>query len=300
MTLPAAPDGPTPVADQEGWLQAHPTWLYGAIRAGSLGDERDQEAWPIEVREVGALPLPSGRLVLCDPIIVEVDHPPMSTALPVGEYPVAVARARVGEDHHRTAAALLVLGQEPVARWAMARPDGDAPDDWAEIGDFTGYGVDAGTGAFADAEALADLERTMREDEGMLEDPISTALHDDEDNDTGAVVAAPREGALAVAAFESGWGDGVYPTWIGHAADDSVSVVMTDFLLAGDPWVDGGGGSDSVSPVGGETDDDDSDRDEPDAGAARHGNSDGADRGEAQATDASAPRQGFWARLFGR
>lgn len=76
----------------------------------------------------------------------------------------------------------------------------------------------------------------MHEDGGMLDDPISTGLGVNDGAMAGATCIPPSEGALAVAAFHSGWGDGVYPTWLGHAADGSVSVVMTDFLVATDPW----------------------------------------------------------------
>lgn len=70
----------------------------------------------------------------------------------------------------------------------------------------------------------------------MLEDPLSKVLHSNPPRGDNAVCTAPSEGALPVAAMFSGWGDGTYPVWFGHAADGSVSVVLMDFLVAGDPW----------------------------------------------------------------
>jgi len=151
----------------------------------------------------------------------------------------------------------------------------------SKAGEFTGFGVDAGTGCLASPLAMADVAEVLNDDEGMLEDPLSEAVESDLD----AGVLAPRPGALPVAVFSSGWGDGLYPTWLGLAADGSVAVAMVDLLIFTDPFTspeDDGDGDD------GHGDDDDGDDDES-----------GEDE-EDEDEEPSADRGGFWGRLLGR
>ncbi len=72
----------------------------------------------------------------------------------------------------------------------------------------------------------------LDDDEVMFEDPLSEVVESDLD----AGVLAPKPGALQVAVFSSGWGDGVYPTWLGMAADGSVAVAVVDLLIFTGPF----------------------------------------------------------------
>lgn len=225
---------------QEVWLQQHPTWLLAGLRAGTLRDHfvskgtTEPTDLPITLENLGSITLPTGRLVACDPYIGA--GAPFTVPLPIGNSTVAVARALVGEDHRRiTAAALIAQPDQTIVRWTCGQTsDGDLS---GKLGEFWAYGVDAGTGCFAPAEVLETLGEVMDADAGMLEDPISRMLFDGPGSSTEqAGIVAPREGALPIAAFSSGWGDGSYGTWLGHAADDSVVLALTDFQIATDPW----------------------------------------------------------------
>ena len=68
----------------------------------------------------------------------------------------------------------------------------------------------------------------------MFDDPLTKAM--DATAPLWVAVAAPRPGALPVAACRAGWGDGAYPTWLGHAADGSVVLVLSDFFVVDDPF----------------------------------------------------------------
>lgn len=85
--------------------------------------------------------------------------PPMpahsSSRYPPGDYPVLAAWALVSPEHPRNAAAVLVLGSAPITSWSMSRTEDPPSADRepepppAEEGltAFTGYAVEAGTGA---------------------------------------------------------------------------------------------------------------------------------------------------------
>ncbi|GLZ80836.1 hypothetical protein Afil01_56430 [Actinorhabdospora filicis] len=180
----------------------------------------------IEVVELGRLALPSGRLAACDPSVVwELE--PFTAELPPGDHPVELAVADVAtvngvpQQARKVAAARVVIAAEAAASWEMAVVAGQ--DTASLSGDlYFGYGVDAGIGAFLDAEAAKALDRINDADE--LDGALATAR----EGDLGALVGDTESG-LNVAAFPSGWGNGVYPTWVGRAADGRVVSVVTDF-----------------------------------------------------------------------
>lgn len=151
---------------------------------------------------------------------------------------VFVARARIAEDHRRVAALVLKGGDDDIASWSMATVAGQDVSTLTGDG-FFGYGVDAGTGSFGGVDAMRMTGRVLAEDDGMLEDPISTALFADGVGTESAVCVAPEPGAEPVAACSSGWGDGAYPTWLGLSYSDEVVVAVTDFLLVDGPGVSG-------------------------------------------------------------
>jgi hypothetical protein len=68
---------------------------------------------------VGVLHLPTGRIVLGEPML-SVDLVPLSRAVPPGEYLVELRFWRVEADEDRIAAARIVLSSRPVASWEVA------------------------------------------------------------------------------------------------------------------------------------------------------------------------------------
>lgn len=185
----------------------------------------------IELVDLGELTLPTGRLAACDPMVLwELE--PFTVALPTGSHPVRLSVALLDSvhgqaqpsAHRRVAAAQVVVGQDPAASWEMAVTAGQDPA--TLTGDlYFGYGVDAATGAFIDASGSKALDRINDADsERDLEDALASAA-------TGAlgVNVTDDESGLNVVAFPSGWGDGVYPTWIGRSATGEVVSVVTDF-----------------------------------------------------------------------
>lgn len=193
-----------------------------------------QVAATVDLVDLGPLALPTGRLAACDPLVF-FELEPFTVELPPGEYPVQLSVAVLDtvhglpqtEEHRRVAAARIVLRDAPARSWEMAVLAGQDP---ATLhGDlFFGYGVDAATGAFIDASGASALDRlTDGDDEPSLAKALAESAH----------TVPPRLGAnltdaetgLNVVAFPSGWGDGVYPTWIGRAEDGSVVSVVTDF-----------------------------------------------------------------------
>ena len=121
----------------------------------------------------------------------------------------------------------LVVVDEPVAAWTMALLPGQ---DTADLGpdDFFGYGVDAGTGTLADQVAIEALSQWDFEqvEEAFVPaqipvDPIEAVIAAVVDKDTAANVYV----------VGSGWGDGVYATYVGRTKDGRVASFVTDFRV---------------------------------------------------------------------
>ena len=184
---------------------------------------RDQVG-TVSVTDPAELRLPSGRIVACDPFTV---------AVPPGSYPVTASVVEItapdGSERpqQRVAAARLTVLDEPVAVWEQAV----VPEqDLASLGEdeFYGYGVDAGTGCFVDADAVEPLG----EFDGDTE-TLQAAFEAVEWSAAVVTLADPASGHNLVA-FSSGWGDGVYPTWIGRTGTGEVACLVTEFFVIPD------------------------------------------------------------------
>jgi hypothetical protein len=122
---------------------------------------------------------------------------------------------RDGEEWQRRAVALqLVIDDATAAAWTMALI---ADQDPATLGDdeIFCYGVDSGTGTLADVTAIRalaewDFDRVQETfiPAQIPVDPIEAVVSAIVDDATGAYVYV----------VGSGWGDGGYPSYIGHTA----------------------------------------------------------------------------------
>lgn len=177
----------------------------------------DDAEVPFEVLDLGLLTLRSGRLVACDPL-ADLGDEPFDAVLQAGRFPVRLAVIKSPDWGDRTVFARLVLGEGPVAQWEVACFGGQDAADLDE-GDVFGYGVDAGTGCFVDADTARAL---LADDEGHQ------AIVDAWIPEKGEGLIYPYgDGDIAV--FHSGFGDGFYGTYLGYDADGALAAVLTNF-----------------------------------------------------------------------
>lgn len=236
-TRPAARDRPPaePVARPEpapaARITPRPEVLTGAFEAGFVG-EAGERRFAVRVVRLGTVHLPSGRVVVADPFTVWDDAPPLDLAIAPGRYPVDLAIADTGSSGHRVALARLQLSDAAPVRWSMAvTADQDAST--LTGAELFGYGVDAGTGAFMDADSLAWRGAQTPDDFEALSDDWLTRGETE-----GAALGVPYLFAMVgavgpgeVAMFSSGWGDGFYASWVGYDVDDNPVAVVTDFTV---------------------------------------------------------------------
>lgn len=191
--------------------------------------ECDGIAYRVEPYELGPLVLPTGKVVGCDPLVPHTT--PFVDAVAPGRYPlrawVAVLQKDGSEWQRRITALQMVVSDEPADSWAMALlPDQDVTSLGDE--DFFGYGVDAGTGTLADQVAIEALCEWDYEQVDAVFIPAQISVDPIE-----AVMTAVVEERTAANVYVvgSGWGDGVYATYVGRTDDGRITSFVTDFRV---------------------------------------------------------------------
>lgn len=223
----------TPAAQAQ--ITPRPEVLTGAFTPGYIG-EADETRYPIRTIRIGAVQISSGRVILADPFLMSTRDRPLTISVPPGRYPVDLAVADAGDSGQRVALARLLISDAPPVRWALAVTDEQDPSTLTGDAIF-GYGVDAGTGAFVDAAVPAWLaERHPPSDLDGYTALVDSwqargeAAAPDLGIPYGFALIEPL-GPGGAAMFSSGWGDGVYASWVGYDADDRPVAIVTDFAV---------------------------------------------------------------------
>ena len=208
---------------------------FRALRPGPV--QVDGRTWTLTVHDLGVLRVPSGRLEASDPFVT-LGKAPVVDVSP-GDYPVQVTVADVSENqdgsHLREAYLSLRLADGTVARVEAATTSGEALGE----DEFWMVGVDAGTVAFADAEAV----RTRMPDGDWYEDLFENGRDDSwfalmdspghlREGSANIVLPLATEGENLVLCH-SGWGDGVYPIVRTVDADGRILAVHIDLFVVG-------------------------------------------------------------------
>jgi hypothetical protein len=174
---------------------------------------------------IGNIIIKDGYIVACDPFIYNNDLP-FSNKFPTGYFPVELAIAQIGDDE-RVAFARIKFSNETPSSWTIAVCDGE---DISKFNDdeVIGYGVDAGTGAFMDISGAEEFISFLTEKENnfqiLIDEMEKNYKH------TWDWLLWNRNNTN-VAMFKSGWGDGVYATYIGYDGTGCICRLVTDFAV---------------------------------------------------------------------
>lgn len=222
----------------------HPTMLSHTFRRFDDGDTVAALGYDIVMRRrnAGILELPSGELVACDPLSF-LETEPFDIQIDPGRYPVLLFVAEL-RDESRLAYAMLEVSREKTVRWQQAyvQEDDDNRRTLLDPPDG-GYPVDSSVGCFMDAHTagvLMNYTHTVMDED----DEFPGALH-------GEMSRQSRQGkkiswanldlrqalgihsgqTLNMIAFETGFGPGLYETWIGLDKEGRVTRVVSDFQV---------------------------------------------------------------------
>ncbi len=182
--------------------------------------------------EIGAIRLPTGRIVAADVNSMLDLRAPFVRSVPAGEYPVTITVATDAKAERRVAFARITFLSGEVSWWdggeTFESRKRELPIEQCE-----GYGVDSGTGGFLDA---ATAEYLLRSRQNRDPEAYSICMSENQLAPRLAAFASlppPFERTLAV--FSSGLGDGVYDSYWGMSDAGRPVCLLTDFNLAGNP-----------------------------------------------------------------
>lgn len=186
------------------------------------------KSYKFQSQLIGEIRLTSGKLVACDAFVS--CETPFSKSVPVGTFPLCVAIASTGEDE-RIAFAKIVFAPGQIESWELATIEGEDASTLKK-GEIFGYGVDSGTGAFMDVEALRIYEAQRIREGTKFDEQLFAELDKNYRHTRSWCLFQTDKGTVAM--FSSGDGDGRYPTYRGYDEAGKLVAVITDFGLV--PW----------------------------------------------------------------
>ncbi len=185
---------------------------------------------------LGEINLATGRIIAVDPLTLFGADRAFTMAVKPGKYPTYVYAQHTGDWGVRIGLAELRFSNAKPSSWKMALTGGQDVST-LKADELFGYGVDAGLGSFMSPEAMTALAADMKIAEETIpnfSDYYTNVLAKDLDKPTpnAIVFPVPSSPDNKVAIFESGWGDGFYPSYFGFdAGGNPVTLVTTFFVL---------------------------------------------------------------------
>ena len=174
---------------------------------------------------IGKLNVVNGQIIACDPFLFN-DDKPFNNLFPIGHFPIELAIADINDDERVGFSRIKFSDKIPV-RWTIAVTlDQDA----SKLSDeeIFGYGVDSGTGCFMDtagAEKYSTYLEQQEDNYNIVIDEMEATY-----KDTRSWLLWDREG-FNVAMYSTGWGDGLYATYIGYDSENIICRLVSDFEL---------------------------------------------------------------------
>lgn len=191
----------------------------------------------IESFDAGKIHITTGKIVACDPVITN-DMKPFDTQFPVGEFPVLVHKER---ESNCIAYVEIIFSDEIVQEWKLATTD-DQNISELKGEEIFGYPGESGMGCFMDLEtqdSLNHLEQTLFERKGddfmgIYEEFFHQHFFDENGAIDQFALMKPNDEKLGtIFAFETGYGEGFYASYIGLGKDQKPLKLITEFIEIG-------------------------------------------------------------------
>lgn len=191
----------------------------------------------LETFDGGKINLPSGKLVACDPLLTN-DMLAFSTVFPTGEFSVLVHKER---ESNCVAYVEIVFSNAPISKWKLATTGNQRVEE-LKGEEIYGYPVESGMGCFMDVETQAELDsleqrifqRKGADFMGLYEEFFHEHFFDENGAiDQFAMLKPNDDFAGNIFAFETGYGEGFYGSYIGFDSEGSPVKIVTEFIEIG-------------------------------------------------------------------
>ena len=184
-----------------------------------LFDRNFVESPLVESFEAGDITLTSGKLAVSDPLITS-EMPAFTTDFPLGNFPVLVHKEI---DSNCIAYVEIVFSNSEIASWKLATSEGQNTGNLQE-GEIFGFPVESGMGCLMDFETQQNLnlleqhlfKRTGDDFMGIYEEFFHEHFFQEEGAINQYAFLKPNEDKSGnIFAFETGYGEGFYASYIG-------------------------------------------------------------------------------------
>lgn len=188
----------------------------------------------LESFEVGKIYLSSGKLVACDPVITN-DMQPFTAVFPKGDFAVLLHKER---ESNCVAYAEIVFSNSEISDWQLATTQGQLVKDLAE-GEIFGYPAESGMGCFMDADTqivLNELEQRLYHSKGVdFMGIYEEFFHEHFFDENGAIdqyafLKPSDHHPGTIFAFETGYGEGFYASYIAYDKNREPVKIVTEFI----------------------------------------------------------------------
>jgi hypothetical protein len=178
--------------------------------------------------DIGKINIESGKIIASDPIVMR-DMKPFIQNFPTGQFPVHLAIAKINDDE-RVAFSRIMFSDKPVVKWEFALQNGQEPV--SIFGDtMYSYGVDGGTGLFADEKANEAFTELEAKDDNLWQQVFIDEMK--KHSHMTWEYALYNFNGHNIATFSTGLGDGHYATYVGYDDKGNICRLLTDFNLVG-------------------------------------------------------------------
>lgn len=188
----------------------------------------------VDTFEAGNIQITSGCLVACDPLTTS-DMQAFSTQFPVGEFPVLV---HIEKESNCVAYVEIVFKDSKISTWKMATTKDQSILDLKDEEIF-GYPGASGMGCLMDIEAqksLQILEQKIFEEKGEKFSGIYEEFfypyffNADGVVNQYAFLHPDQEVKNTIFAFETGYGDGFYASYIAFDIENNPIKIISEFI----------------------------------------------------------------------
>lgn len=194
---------------------------------------------PMEKLEIGQVSLPSGKILVRDPLVfLNAGEKPYFAEAPKGNFPVTVAVVKSEEWGNRYAAVKVKFTDNKPVRYQEALT-GNENLEGVQQDDYFGFHVDGGLACIADAASLPAFDRFVKEFNGdnLYDDYFAELFRKSyEENPVNQ-----RKGgdwinwiipgtAYQIPMFASGFGDGSYPVYFAYDGNNRICGLYIQFI----------------------------------------------------------------------
>ena len=184
--------------------------------------------------EAGNINITSGNLVACDPLTTS-EMQAFTTKFPVGKFPVLI---HVEKESNCVAYVEIVFKEAKISTWKMAvTKDQNVADLQDE--EIFGYPGESGMGCLMDLEAQDDLQKLEQKIYaekgeqfcGIYEEFFRPHFFINENASNKFTILKPEEAEESnIVAFETGYGDGFYASYIGFDSTNEPIKIISEFI----------------------------------------------------------------------